>query len=29
MDAGLSEGEIAQLMGGNVLRLFRNGLPTG
>jgi membrane dipeptidase len=29
MDAGLSEGEIAQVMGGNVLRLFRNGLPTG
>ena len=27
MDEGLSEGEIAQIMGGNVIRLLRNGLP--
>lgn len=29
MDAGLSEGEIAQVMGGNVIRLLRGGLPQG
>ena len=29
MDAGLSEGEIAQVMGGNVIRLLRDGLPQG
>ncbi len=29
MDAGLSEGEIAQVMGGNVIRLLRNGLSRG
>jgi len=29
MDAGLSEGEIVQVMGGNVLRLLRDGLPRG
>lgn len=27
MDAGLGEGEIAQVMGGNVLRVLRNGIP--
>ena len=27
MDEGLSEGEIAQIMGGNVIRLLRDGLP--
>ncbi|WP_176873877.1 dipeptidase [Parasphingopyxis sp. CP4] len=27
MDAGLSEGEIAQVMGGNTIRLLRDGLP--
>lgn len=29
MDEGLSEGEIAQIMGGNVIRLLRDGLPEG
>ncbi|MBC2778519.1 dipeptidase [Parasphingopyxis marina] len=29
MDAGLSEGEIAAVMGGNVIRLLRNNLPRG
>lgn len=29
MDAGLSEGEIGQVMGGNVIRLLRDGLPRG
>ncbi|MEM8696613.1 MAG: dipeptidase [Pseudomonadota bacterium] len=29
LDAGLSEGEIAQIMGGNVIRLLRDGLPEG
>lgn len=29
MDEGLSEGEIAQIMGGNVIRVLRNGLPRG
>jgi microsomal dipeptidase-like Zn-dependent dipeptidase len=27
LDAGLSEGEIAQVMGGNVIRVLRDGLP--
>lgn len=27
IDEGLSEGEIAQIMGGNVIRLLRDGLP--
>ncbi len=27
LDAGLSEGEIARIMGGNVIRLLRDGLP--
>jgi microsomal dipeptidase-like Zn-dependent dipeptidase len=29
MDAGLGEGEIAQVMGGNVIRLLRENLPQG
>ena len=29
LDEGLSECEIAQIMGGNVLRLLRDGLPEG